>query len=359
MRSLRVLTPYRKSGHPLWISRVELIEGNFRPSNARGWWLWGKCAELRDRLQRSWRLFRQSQDYDAVFTGSGWDGLSFCILQRVFRKKRVPHIFLDFLPELPQSLLGRAIRVFLYRLAVQGSSRALVQRRCEVPRYAAALKLPEPYFTFVPYHSTIFDTPYVPGNQGFIFAGGDGHRDYPLLIRAIRGLPYRTVIAALHRNHFRGLEIPPNVEIRTTSQEGFLQLMASSSLVVVPLKSMPEHVGGEQTYINAMTMGKPTIVTDLDADDYITNNVNGILTPPNDTNSLRAAIVNVMEDRCLAQRLGDAAKAASARFSPENFFECVFSIAEESVRRTEAEGLKNVMKRRGREDVPAGRTGSA
>lgn len=182
---------------------------------------------------------------------------------------------------------------------------------------------------FVPYHSTLFDTPYTVRDGDYIFAGGDSDRDYPLLIEAIRGLPYRVVITCLRRDHFEKVEIPANVEIRTVPQDEFIQLMAGARLNVVPLKSRPQHVGGEQTYANAMSMGKPTIVTDLYASDYIQNGVTGILTPSGDACALRRAIQDVMEKPELARLMGLRAKETSKAFAPETFFEEVFRISEE------------------------------
>ena len=49
-------------------------------------------------------------------------------------------------------------------------------------------------------------------------------------------------------------ECPPN--------PGFRNLRTGSRLVVVPMEAGHFHVGGEQTYLNAMAMGKPVIVTD-------------------------------------------------------------------------------------------------
>ncbi len=337
MRQPRVLTPYPMGWHPDWLSRVDLFQETKTCSKGNPHLKLRRPFKLLRDLRRAWHLFRQGRHYDAVLTGSDWDGLFFCILQRILRRRsRVPHVFLDFYVNLRGSHAERAVRASLYRLAVQGSSKVIVQRRREAGLYADAFRLPERHFTFLPYHSTAFDVNYEAKDGGYIFAGGDTHRDYPVLIRAVSGLCYRTIIAAARRDHFRGIEIPPNVEIRTASHEEFMQLMAAASVVVVPLQAMPQHVGGEQTYINAMTMGKPTIVTDPDACDYIAHGVTGILTPPGDAEALRVAIVKIMEDPGLAQRIGSAAKAAATRFSPENFFQGVLQVAEECIRSSNA-----------------------
>jgi glycosyltransferase involved in cell wall biosynthesis len=59
--------------------------------------------------------------------------------------------------------------------------------------------------------------------------------------------------------------------------------MAGARLVVLPLKGGLLHSGGQQTYLNAMALGKPVIVADdCGADEYIMHNVTGIVLVPGD-----------------------------------------------------------------------------
>jgi glycosyltransferase involved in cell wall biosynthesis len=330
-KPLRILTAYAKGGHPAWISKVsvppELLIG-WRQD--RGKELGPLKKLLHDLTWAAW-MFRASQNYDVVYTGSDWVGLFFAIGQRLMRKKRVPHIFIDFLVTIGHGPSKASIRRLLYRLAVQGSCRVLVQRSCEVESYARALDVPKKKFTFALYHATIYDTPYTVRDDGYVFAGGDSDRDYALLLEAVRGLPYRVIIASLNRNQFQGLEIPENVEIRNASEAEFIQLMAGASVNVVPLQPLPQHVGGEQTYANAMTMGKPTIVTDMYASDYIQNGITGILTAAGDAKALQQAIKELMDNPESAHRMGARAKEAARAFTPEKFFEVVFKISAECV----------------------------
>jgi glycosyltransferase involved in cell wall biosynthesis len=315
--------------HPAWISRVEIsrkLSDDWKTNQDK---ILSPLQKLRHDLTRAWWMYCASRNYDLVYVGSGWDGLFFSIGQRLFRRNKVPHIFIDFYVNIDQNRIEKGIRRFLYHLAVQGACKVLVQRHCEVELFARALSIPPDKFVFVRYHSTLYDVPYTVQNDDYIFAGGDSDRDYPLLIEAVRGLPYRTVIACLRRDHFRKIVIPANVEIRTTPQDEFFQLMAGARVTVVPLRSRPQHVGGEQTYANAMSMGKPTIVTDLYASDYIQHGVTGILTPPGDGSALRRAIKHVMENPEQARLMGLRAKETSKAFAPEQFFAAIFRISEE------------------------------
>jgi glycosyltransferase involved in cell wall biosynthesis len=325
-RHLNILTPYRKGNHPAWLKEVDLYEP-LADEVAKNW---GKRLSVTYRLRRealwAWRLFRLSKNYDAVLTGSDRVGLFLGIAQRILRRQRVPHIYLDFYINLDGRIYRRSLWRFFCRLAVGGASCAIVQRTCEVGAYSLALGLPASKFSFVPYHATIFEVEVDILEDGYIFAGGDEDRDYAVLIEAVRNLPYRVVIASLRKDHFVNVKIPENVEIVTVPAPDFLNLMAHASLIVVPLKRRPQHVGGEQTYLNAMTMGKPTVITDLEASDYVSNGITGILTPPGDVEALKEVITRIMEDRDFAHNLGRNGKEASLGFTPKNFFTAVFDL---------------------------------
>ena len=50
-----------------------------------------------------------------------------------------------------------------------------------------------------------------------------------------------------------------NVIVKGFSHEGFRQAIASCRIMLVPMMAGPLHSGGQQTVLNAMYMGKPTI----------------------------------------------------------------------------------------------------
>lgn len=326
-----ILTPYDKGRHPAWLEGVDVFQPmaddyvRDRGRKVSSWY------RVRRQLYWVWRLFCVSRNYDAVLLGSDRVGLLFAAIHKFLRRRRVHVIFIDFLVNVSPDLRHRRLKRLLYRWAVEGATRVLVQRCCEVQLYSEILNVPAQKFVFVPYHATIYDTAFECADRGYIFSGGDGHRDYPLLLEAVRGLSFPVIIAALQRDHFRGQQIPPNVHIRSATEAEYIQLMAGARVVVVPLKSMPQHVGGEQTYANALAMGKPVIVTDLDADDYIDNGVNGVLTAPGDMHELRRAIAELMTNPGLAREIGNSAKRASLLVRPERFFDDVFRVCGEAV----------------------------
>jgi glycosyltransferase involved in cell wall biosynthesis len=330
----RILTTHPKDNHPLWLQRTELLPGwleevartGERPMGYGSSLVWG------------WRLFRASRNVDAVVTGFERAWWVFAVLQHLTRRRRVPHIMVYVSFVLPKRWLLRAVKRVYYRyvldrLVLRAVSRILVYSRYQIDLFARALGIPRERFVCVPYHTTLYDMPIQVRDGGYIFAGGDYTRDYVSLVEATRGLPYPVVIAARLRHYFDGVEIPPNVRILTASRQEFFDLMAGARLVVLPLKGGLLHSGGQQTYLNAMALGKPVIVADdCGADEYIAHNVTGMVLVPGDRAALRQAITTLMEDHELARAFGDRARAAAQGYSPERFVERVLGLVNECIR---------------------------
>ena len=327
-RGPRILTTYAKNRHPAWISRVELLE-EWHEEVRR---TWKKPLSEGYRLRRDlvWacRIYRAGQGYDAIVTGSDRAELLSAVIERFFGRRRPRHVFIDWYCDLPAGP-SRWWRRRLLRWAALAGARILVQSGFEVKAYANALRLPPAKFVFVPYHATLYDTPYTVTDGNYIFAGGDSDRDYRPLLEAARTLPTPVRIAVLRHDHFRGLEIPNNVQIFAASHQEFVGQMAGAAIVVVSMKGGLLHAGGQQTWLNAMTMGKPVVVAHEAADGYIQDHVTGILVPPGDSMAMTSALRELLDNPELARRIGERAKQASAAFTPEKFLERVFGVVDE------------------------------
>jgi glycosyltransferase involved in cell wall biosynthesis len=326
----RVLTTYAKGRHPVWMNRVTLWE----EWDAEVGRTWGKDLPFWHRLKRdllyATKLFRISSEYDVIITGCDHTGLFFALLQKALRRHRKPHVFIHWIVQLHRRPLERKLRSLVFRWIINAASCALVQTNKAAVQFSEALMVPPTKFLFVPYHATILpDHKQSASTQDYIFAGGDSNRDYPSLIGAVRGLRVQLIIAALYRHHFAGIEIPPNVQIVTVPPKEFARLMAESLFVVVPMRSGLEHSGGQQTYLNAMTMGKAVVVADdSGADDYIESGVTGFVVPAGDVAAMRRAITELSEDPEQTRDMGSRSRMAAAQFTPDRFFQNVFAICQ-------------------------------
>jgi glycosyltransferase involved in cell wall biosynthesis len=203
-----------------------------------------------------------------------------------------------------------------------------VYARHQIDVYSNLFGLPRQKFVFIHSHSTLYGEAYATSDGDYIFSGGYTNRDYRTLLEAVRDLPYRIAILVSSKRVL-GQNIPANVEVfENLSEDEFNRVMAASAVVVVPLKGGVLEAGGRQVFQNAMAMGKAVIVTDPLATEYISDEVTGLLVPPGNPAQLRDAIVRLMRDRDLAQRLGEEARQASSEFTPERFFEQLFAVVE-------------------------------
>jgi glycosyltransferase involved in cell wall biosynthesis len=104
----------------------------------------------------------------------------------------------------------------------------------------------------------------------FVFSGGNASRNYPLLLDAVAGLEAPVRVATTQNLG----SVPPNVRSGPVSPEEFLEVMAASRAVVLPLSTATRRSGGQQTYLNALLLGKPVVVTDAPGvRDYLTDGV--------------------------------------------------------------------------------------
>lgn len=127
-------------------------------------------------------------------------------------------------------------------------------------------------------------------DEGYLFAGGNSMRDYDLLEQALEGTAVPTQVASSWTPS-RGLG---HLSARSTSHDEFMHLLAGAHAVVVPMRKMVRSAG-QQTYLNAMRLGKPVIVTEAPGvRDYIVDGSTGVIVP-RDVQALRAAILHVMD----------------------------------------------------------------
>ncbi len=216
---------------------------------------------------------------------------------------------------------------FLNKLASKHAAAIICNTHEEARRCAAVVGLPIEKFRVVrmPFVET-------PGCQiedrGFVFAGGSQARDYETLFRAVEGLPYKVMVLT----PLKFKRVPDNVEVYSTNSEEYHRTLAHASCVVVPLLSEPMRITGTTTWISAMGLGKPVIVTEpRGAPDYIEHGESGFICDHGDAESIRARIIALMEDPQLRRRMGEAArKRALEGFSPEVYRKSVLELLNHS-----------------------------
>lgn len=193
------------------------------------------------------------------------------------------------------------------KLCFKGCYLSTMWSQKQVTTYSNKYKLPENKFIFIPYkanHSKYKQR--VLPTLDYIFAGGNGKRDYESLVEAVRDTNISVIISATKPEVLDAIEEIPNVIKLSATEPSFSKLMASSRFVVIPLISTGLKGGGEANFCNAMWHKKAVIaVDDMSAVDYILDGKTGYIVPPADVALLRNRILDLWNNREKAETMGE------------------------------------------------------
>jgi glycosyltransferase involved in cell wall biosynthesis len=273
------------------------------------------------------RMFLRRSRASGVVTDGGASGILFAWLQALVPAGRKPHVMIDCNWYESPSRWRAWLKGLRLRLAARSVERFVVWASHEVEDYARAFGLPPAKLEYVPFHATLNDYTYEIRDDGYLFAGGNYDRDYPTLIEAVRPLAMPTWIATTRPEQLRGVTIPARVRVVGTSAAGFRRAMAASRLTVVPMQPGLLHSGGQQTCLNSMLLGKPTIAVGRRwAADLLTDGEDGLIVDYADPQALRRAIRWVLDHSDAARRMGERARRRAGWFTTERTMLAVYEI---------------------------------
>lgn len=265
--------------------------------------------------------------YDVIVVDGGPVGNWVSWLQSIFVIGRKPTIMTQCLWNIPSSPRHFVKRI-LHRISACSVNRFVVWAKHEIDDFSETFGIPKYKFHFLPYHSTVKGYRYEINDDGYVFAGGNSDRDYKTLIEAVRGLNIPVFIASSDRRLFHGIDIPANVRIEKVSPDEFRQKMASSTITVLPIKKGLLRSPGQQTILNAMAMGKPTIVVGRkDAEDYLEHGRTGIIVDYEDVDSLRKAISGLYHDKAGRDMIAGNAIAYASDMTQEEYYKSIYEMA--------------------------------
>lgn len=273
------------------------------------------------------RMFARRRHCQGVVTDGGSSGMLFAWLQTLCPWGRKPHVVIQCMWEKQPSRLKTWFKALRIRLASRSVHRFVVWASHEVEDFARAFGLPRRQLQYVPYHHTLHDYTFEVRDDGYLFAGGNSDRDYRTLVEAVRGLDVPTWIALTQRELLAGVAIPPNVRVEATTHEGFRDAMAAARLIVVPMQKDTLRSGGQQTCLNAMLLGKPTIAVGRRwAVDFITDGEDGLIVDYEDVTGLRRAIRWVLDHPDAARRMGERGRERAAWFTTERCMRTIYDL---------------------------------
>lgn len=168
---------------------------------------------------------------------------------------------------------------------------------------------------------TDFWAPQAVAEEPLIAAPGREHRDYRSLAEACATLPARVFVsdASLHNPGARRsapINWPVSVQRGRVGYQELRQIYARAQVVVVPLIET-DFPAGVTTVLEAMAMGKPTVVSATQGlAGVVLDGETGVLVPPGDPRALGSALRTLLESPAQRRRLGGNARdEAVARFS--------------------------------------------
>jgi glycosyltransferase involved in cell wall biosynthesis len=148
-------------------------------------------------------------------------------------------------------------------------------------------------------------------------------------VEAARRLPELDFVFAT-RHLVNEPSLPANIYARQLTHEQFVNEMRAASVVVVPIQPGLRRAAGQQSYLNAMYLGKPTVVTDtFGVRDHVEDGVTGLI-----VDGSAKQYVDVLRwlfaatNRATVTGMGQRAREyVMERFTPEQHARCVLDTA--------------------------------
>jgi glycosyltransferase involved in cell wall biosynthesis len=268
-------------------------------------------------LVLAWACFSQRRNYQVLFTDGEQVGLPLALLLKIAGGRRKPKHCM-----IAHRISVRKKMIFLDILRLHSHiDLFFVYSTWQADFIRTRWKQPARKVIFTPFmvDACFFSSEQVPSDawpaalngrhEAVISAVGLEYRDYPTLMKAVRGLPVQAILAAAspwskRQDTTAGMKLPENVLVWRFSQYELRELYAASQFVVMPLDPV-DFQAGVTAILEAMAMGKAVICTRTPGQtDVIVDGENGLYVDPGDPDSLRAAIQWLLDRPQEAARMG-------------------------------------------------------
>lgn len=225
------------------------------------------------------------------------------------------------------------VQRLVVRGAVAGAARFTVPTEAERAFLRDVWGIPLAKSRCVPFFATLDeDLAVVPPDVGYVFAGGDTHRDFVPLLEAARRFPRQRFVVAT-RSLPRGAVPPPNVEVVQHDLPGFVEAMRGAVVVVVPLRTGLKRSTGLIALLNAMRLARPVVVTDAVGIREYAGTGAGPIVVDGTAAGYEEAIGYLLDPAHAAdrRRLGLAGRSAVTRFTFDAHVDALLAVVDEAV----------------------------
>lgn len=271
-------------------------------------------------LQAFKALFRMRR-YDLIISHGAQSGVLLAFIRSLFKIKSPPHLIID----VGCFNGGRDRRVELLPLKFAVKSIAGVISHCsrQGNYYNKCLPQLKERHRFVPFGTDpdFFETPKpklsskaLDNNaDNYIVCVGYIKRDWPTLIQAFDHLGGEVKLLLVGARSAIGFKFPevvrPRIEcLPYVNITELKRILASARFVVLPLPYF-EYSFGQMTLLQAMSMGKAVIVTEVPGiSDYVQDGHNALLVQPYDWKDLKEKMELLLKDEDKVKKLGEGAR---------------------------------------------------
>lgn len=264
-------------------------------------------------------LYLKSFQFDVVMT-SRRDGKFLGLLYFFYKPRRLKHVIYEFIFERKPGWHG-TVSWFIWKSLIKRIDRVLVQSTFEVILYSKLFGVPGEKFIFVPVAVETASNYIGPSAGGYLFSAGRTNRDYGTLLEALTNVIMPYVIVTGSKDKYLLGKLPAHARVYSDlDKQRYNQLLAGSRLVIITLKNGASS-RGQVVLLEAMALGKPVICSDVPGvRDYVVENVNCRLVPPEDAAALKEKISGLLNSEPDLQRIGRGGyESIAKKFSHDNF----------------------------------------
>lgn len=165
----------------------------------------------------------------------------------------------------------------------------------------------------------------------YVFSGGQAFRDFAPLVEAARRAPDVPFVICAGRDSLPA-DLPSNVWVGGLEQPVYRYLLKRAAAVVVPLKVGTGRVAGMFTYLRAMQLGKPTIISRaLAVDEYVDDGINALVVEPDADAYLRAIgwVLDPNNAVAVADMCSKASEHVESRYTLQPYVTTLLQILDE------------------------------
>lgn len=275
---------------------------------------WGRNLRLLKAALRADYLVINFSLYEIVF---------FSVLLLLVPFQRCRLVTVDFFVVNPKQWQRPLVQWALRRI-----HKLLVYFR-DFTHFEARFDIPPDRFQYIPFKINAWELVQATTtcDERYIFVGGRSRRDFHTLFEAVRPLPYPVKVLTAseadinpHGSTLAGLQPPLNVEILYNDSDArvFVQLIANSRLVVLPILKETEIQAGISVYLQAMALRKCVIISEAFGVSDVLLDGQAHIIRPGDPQALQDAIETLWHDDTLREKYAEAGYRYATRLGGED-----------------------------------------